>query len=1469
MISFGLPKPASFKLILEFFLNVETFFKVPGIEEVIPRISYDEIPNDINLKEYYEHILDGLIEKHARYIVLKDFESTYNDRTLFIHVDKDNIHLSRYEKVIKDEFLRFGLDIEVKIVVDENAVATQDLIKEVNIKSAEDINNLKIERESASKKETIVKKETYRKKTTIDSRSVSISNIPVDQFAIDEYKATKGPTTFVIEGEIFSIEVRPLKNSTLAEIKITDLTDSILVKRFLRLEDEINAVKELKVNDYIKVSGEAKYDTYVRDVVLFADVIQKMDKPKKNERMDNSSMKRVELHVHTIMSNMDGVTTASDYIDTAIKWGHKAIAFTDHQGVYAIPDINKAVSGKDIKPIYGVELESVDEKDFQVAFTNHDILLSDATYVVFDIETTGLSLDFDRIVELAAVKIKDGRIIDEMETFVDPEREMGDVSTRITGITDEMLKNAPSTKDVLSSFVEFSKGAILVAHNAKFDIGHIYNNFKKLGMEIIDYPVLDTMQIAQAFYHDSLKKFNLKSVIKLFKVKNEQAHRAIHDTRATALAFIEMLHDLRKKGIKNYNEINSFVEPDVLWKYPFPKHLTILVKNQVGYKNMFKIVSDSLTNHFYKEGRALKRVIEENREGILIGSSCVNGEIFEEAMNGSYENLVKKMAFYDYIEVQPICAYKHLKESLSVPFESAIKEIIKKILKAAKEAGKMVVATGDVHYLNPEDKKYRDIYIRTKVVGGGLHPLAEYDEAPDMHFMTTEEMFMEFDFLDQVVQKEIIVENTNKIANMIEPVVAFKRGCLYSPLDDAFKDRGVPSIEADLKRMVNEKVHSMYGEVLPKYVSDRLDKELTSIIKNKFSPIYYMAHLLVKKSNNDGYLVGSRGSVGSSFVATMMDITEVNPLSPHYRCPKCLFSTFKMNEEEQEKYGIREIDKPFQDDLNNVESGFDLPDRVCPICGEKLLKDGHDIPFETFLGFKGDKTPDIDLNFSGDYQGKAHLYVRELMGNEYAFRAGTIATVAEKTAFGYVKGYFEDKGIIARKAEIERLAKKIEGVKRSTGQHPGGIVVVPKYVDIYDVTPIQYPADDTEAEWRTTHFDYHSFEDNLLKLDILGHDDPTLIKYLMDYVHEHQDQFPFDDPKNIPIDDKNLYKLFCGTDIINVKKEDIDSDVASYAVPELGTTFVRQMLSDTKPKTFAELVKISGLSHGTDVWLGNAQALVLGQTDYGKIDFKDVIGCRDDIMVYLMYQGLEPARAFEIMEFVRKGKPTKDPDKWESHKAYMREKKVPEWYIWSCEKIKYMFPKAHATAYVMMAMRIAWFKVHCPILFYSAYFSKRAVDFDPEVMCAGKNAIRNKINDLTKIINGDTKASISLETKIESAKKAEDLLIVLLVAQEMTQRGYSFKMVDINKSAAKDFIIEGDSLIMPFISIPGLGENCAFGIVEEREKEAFKSKNDVLKRGHINKTVFEKMNSLQVFDSLPDLEEAKEETLDLFAFMNE
>lgn len=1436
---------------------IENKIKTIGVSLSLTIGYENEELEEAQLKEYLVFILDKLCKVSSRFKSFDVNDAKIDGNTLTFLIAYDAMGFDDLIKPLVDEFAEYGLQVDVKVEKDENKSIQKEL-EEIDKKRNEVLLQQKQETIQAKKfNEEIKNAKRYGYREKIDTKT-SICNLPSTYEQLQNYINVNGTDQFYIEAYVFGIEIKSFAKtkSNLATIKVTDDTDSILVKKWLRSDVEKQLYEsEVKDNTILKIHGKLEMDSFAKDIVLNANEIEFAGIKKDIEVTDDAPVKRVELHAHTKMSTLDSVADAADYIKLAKSWGWKSMAFTDHSGVYAVPDVDHALAkGDDFKPIYGVELAYVDDDNYFITFNQEDIALKEATYVVYDIETTGFSQKYDEIIEIAACKVRSGTIIDQFEVFVNPERPIPAKITELTSITDEMVMDAKTTKEILPEFLEFCKGSILVAHNAKFDVGFIYAKLKKYGIPYQEFPVIDTLNLFRAGYHQEVKAFNLKVLSKYFKVKQEQHHRAIDDTRVTALCFINMLNDLYNKNIYNYNEINSLIDKNEHWKHVIPSHLNFIATNPVGFKNMYKLVSDALTVHLYKDARALKSVINTYREGILVGSGCVNSNIFEYAINRSDEEALEEMKFCDYIEVQPPMAYAQLFSSYENG-KNTIEETIKHIISLADSIGKTVVATSDCHYTRPSYKKYREILIKSPQIGGGLHSLANVDQIPDMHLRTTDEMLEEFSFLGDELAYKIVVENTNKIADMVEKFAPFKPD-MFAPRDDEFKNTflKVPSIVDEVRRIVGSNVERMYGTSPHKIVEARIKRELDSIISNGYASVYYMSHLMVVKSLSDGYLVGSRGSVGSSLVATMMDITEINPLAPHYRCKKCHWHAFKMNEDEKNKYGITELEAPFQEDLQSVDSGYDLPDAVCPVCGAKLAKDGHDIPFETFLGFNGDKVPDIDLNFSGEYQAQAHEYIRTVFGVDNAFRGGTVGTIADNTAFGYVRGYCEKTNKTLRHCEMERIAKYLVGVKRSTGQHPGGIVVVPHHVDIFDVTPVQYPADNTDNPWRTTHYDYHSFENNLLKLDVLGHDDPTIIKYLMDYVHEHQDQYDFVKPQDIPIDDKEIYRLFNCTDVIGLTEEALGTKVASFAVPEFGTNFVRQMLVETLPKTFAQLVKISGLSHGTGVWKTNAQDLVLGTTEFGAIDFKDVIGCRDDIMVNLMYMGLEPLDAFQIMEFVRKGKLHKKggQEAWQKYRDKMVEKNVPDWYIWSCEQIEYMFPKAHATAYVLMALRIAWFKVYSPKLFYSAWFSKRAAAHNVQAYIGGVIGIKAKLEEL-RFKEGKT-------------VKDEDLITALQVALEATSRGIKFLPVDINKSDCQIFTIEENGLRIPFSAVDGLGDSVAIDIVQKRNERAFSSKKDVTTRTRLNKTLAEAFEIMHAFGDLPD--EDKEQTEGLFAFLD-
>jgi len=1431
---------------------------------VFVNVNYQNLSMDNGLlQDYVIKTIKELSKNQPRYNLFNNtFIGIDNDDVSF-KVEYDAEGFEELVEGIKNSFLGYGLsNVNFSIIRDENMLI-QNRINELNDeiqKQLEEDNKRAFTQNEFNRNEEKNKKKKYVVERP--SNVTSICSIPVTQEQLIEYSNNVGIPYFLIQGYIFNIEFKELKNSTLLLIKMTDETDSIIVKSFLRSQEQIQNYKDnLKVDTMISVYGTADYDNYLKTILITSKEIKVIGVHKDDEIIDSAKEKRVELHLHTKMSALDGISEIADYVKITNSWGWRGLALTDSYGVYAIPDMSNAVASlkNDFKPIYGCELDYVDDDRYFITFDKRDIDLKSATYVVYDIETTGFSQTYDRIIEIGAHKVRDGRVIDEFETFVNPNMKIPEAITQLTSITDMDVKNAPAIEEVLPKFLEFCKDSILVAHNAKFDVGMIYANIKRLNIDYPVLPVIDTLNLFRAGYYEYVKTFNLKSLCKYFKVKQEHHHRATDDTRVTAECFILMLNDLYQKNITNYQDINSIINKDEHFKHIITKesHICVLALNKAGNKNMYKLISDALTTHLRNgEAKALKSVIKKYRENILIGSCGVNGEIFNLVFTRSEEEAKEALEFYDYVEVCPPSCYSHLVENYPNGDE-IIMDTINRVIKLAKENNKIVVAVSDSYYIKPSEKKYREILINSPKLGGGTHDLARAKNIPDNHLRTTDEMLNEFRFLDPDLAYEIVVENTNKILDMVEKFDVFSKE-MFAPRDDQFKDNplvnNIQSINEESKKIVHEHVLKTYGEKPHQIVVDRIERELNSIITSGYMSVYYISHLLVKKSLDDGYLVGSRGSVGSSLVATMMDITEVNPLKPHYVCKNCKFHTFKMSDEEIDKYGLLDIEKPFQDILRDYDSGFDLPDMNCPVCGTKMDRNGQDIPFETFLGFKGDKTPDIDLNFSGEYQPKAHEYIKNVFGFDNSFRGGTVQTIADKNGYGYVRGFCEKKNISLRDCEIDRLATHLNGIRRSTGQHPGGIVVVPNYVDIFDVTPYQYPADDEESTWRTTHFDYHKFENNLLKFDILGHDDPTVIRFLMNYVNAHQSEFPFDKAQDIPIADPKLYELFNSTEVIGLNKEDLGCAVATYGIPEFGTNFVQNMLIETKPRTFAQLIKISGLSHGTDVWNNNAQELIKGSLEYEPVEFKDIIGCRDDIMVDLMRMGLTPKDSFDIMEFVRKGKRfSGKAEQWENYSKLMMENNVPGWYIYSCSRIKYMFPKAHAIAYVIMALRIAWFKVYYPILFYSAWFSKRAKAFDVKSFLGGPLAIRAKIEELQNI----DKKTATIDDQITS----------LQMALEMTLRGYKFLPVSINKSSATVFEIEDGALRLPFAAVDKLGENVALDIVNRREEKEFTSIKDVENRTKLNSSLVEIFKLMRFFDNLPEIDKVQSDGI--FSFLEE
>ncbi len=1198
----------------------------------------------------------------------------------------------------------------------------------------------------------------------------------------------------VLRGRIIAKDSRELRSGkTILIFSITDFTDTMTVKMFAKeemLEDLNNAVV---MGNFIKIRGITTIDKFDGELTLGSVTGIKKCEDFTSRRMDNSLEKRVELHCHTKMSDMDGVSEVKDIIKRAKSWGMPAIAVTDHGCVQSFPDANHALDkGDTFKILYGVEGYLVD--DLKQPVENSRGQKFSETYVVFDIETTGLSSKKDRIIEIGAVKVKDGVITDKYSTFVNPRVPIPYEIEDLTKISDDMVMDAPGIEEVLPEFLSFCGDSVLVAHNAGFDVGFIIHNAKNLGLHI-EPTVIDTIRLAQKLL-PNLSKYKLNVVAKALGVSLENHHRAVDDAGATAEIFTAFVAMLRKMGIEDLDQLNdaSQVSVETIRKLP-THHIIILAKNDIGRINLYKLVSMSHLTYFARRPRIPKSQLALHREGLIIGSACEAGELYQALLQEAQDTEIARiMEFYDYLEIQPLGNNEFMlrEENGKVKTREDLIELNKEIVDLGEQYGKPVCATCDVHFLDPRDEIYRRIIM----AGQGFK---DCDNQAPLYLRTTEEMLKEFEYLGPNKAEEVVITNTRMIADMCEPI---------SPVRPDKCPPVIPNSDETLRKICYDRAHEIYGEDLPKIVVERLERELNSIISNGFAVMYIIAQKLVWKSNEDGYLVGSRGSVGSSLVATMAGITEVNPLSPHYYCPHCHYSDF--TSEEVKKF--------------SGMAGCDMPDKDCPICGKPLKKEGFDIPFETFLGFKGDKEPDIDLNFSGEYQSKAHDYTEVIFGKGQTFRAGTIGTLADKTAYGYVKRYYEERGARKRNCEINRIVQGCVGVRRTTGQHPGGIIVLPLGEEINSFTPVQHPANDMTTMTVTTHFDYHSIDHNLLKLDILGHDDPTMIRML-------QDLTGLDPVKDIPLDSKEVMSLFQNTSALGVTPEDLGGcKLGALGIPEFGTDFAMQMLIDAQPKYFSDLVRISGLSHGTDVWLGNAQTLI----QEGKATIQTAICTRDDIMIYLIQMGLEEGLSFTIMESVRKGKGLKP--EWEEE---MLKHGVPDWYIWSCKKIKYMFPKAHAAAYVMMAWRIAYCKVFYPLAYYAAFFSIRASGFSYELMCQGRERLEFHLADYKK--RGDT-----------LSKKEQDTLRDMRIVQEMYARGFEFIPIDIYRAKARHFQIVDGKLMPSLSSIDGLGEKAAEGVVEAAGDGPFLSKEDFRNRAKVSKTVCDLMADLNILGDLPE-----------------
>ena len=1215
-----------------------------------------------------------------------------------------------------------------------------------------------------------------------------------------------------IEGHIFEIENRVLRSGkTLQMLYLSDYEEAIVCKRFESARCGLEELESVKKGMTVRVTGRVEYDNYAHTDTF---MISRLEPVAAKKRVDRAPVKRTEFHAHSTFSEMDGVAAVEDYIQQAWDWGMPGVAVTDHAVVQAFPlaqhkvtALKKKDPDRDFRMIYGCEMNVIDPV-YHIVKNPDDRLLETADYVIFDLETTGLSSREDAIIEFGAVKVKDREVVDRRQLFINPKRTIPARISQLTHIAQSDVDAAEPVEKVLPELLEWIGDAVLVAHNAVFDVGFLNAACGQMGLEKLSNPVIDTLPLAHSIL--DIKRYNLGSVCRHYGVAydGEGAHRADYDAEVLSGVFSRMLNQFEGKTLQDLTNLD---QSSAMRKLR-PFHTTVYALNKDGLKSLFELITLSHTKYLSPAGepRIPKQELADRRKNLLIGSACQNGELFELAHTRSKEELEAAVPFYDFVEVQPLACYKNLVDRGTVADADQLKTFVRFLLEAAADCGKPVLATGDAHYIHPHDKRIRDIYINSKAIGNSRHPLYKYNAQerrllsnPDQHFRTTDEMLEAFDWLGQDKAEEIVIANPEKMRQKFDEIY---------PVKDRLYPPDIEGSDQKLRDICFETAHKVYGDDLPEIVEKRLDRELDSIIGAGYYVVYYISHLLVKKSNEDGYLVGSRGSVGSSFVATMSNITEVNPLTPHYICKNCHYCEWVSDDK--------------------VKSGFDLPDKVCPHCGTVMRGDGQDIPFETFLGFNGDKVPDIDLNFSGEYQARAHAYTKEVFGEDHVFRAGTVGTVQEKTAYGYVKGYEEEMGLEAtpfNEAKRTDLAKGCEGVKRTTGQHPGGIVVVPLDMDVHDFTPVQYPANNPEAEWKTTHFDFHQIHDNILKFDILGHVDPTAMKMF--------ERMTGMDVTTIPMNDPETMAIFSGIDSLNIDSSRYDQKTGAAGIPEFGTPFVRGILELTRPTTFAELVSISGLSHGTDVWLNNAKDLI----DNGTCVLSEVIGCRDDIMIDLMNYGLPPKDSFTIMESVRKGKGLKP--EWEK---LMKENNVPDWFIDSCKKIKYMFPKAHAVAYVMNAVRIAWFKVHMPVYYYCQFFSIRCDAYDIGVMMQGEAAIRERMNQIR----------VMRENKAEKPSDKELAIYdTLELALEMVLRGYRFSRISMERSAAAEFIPDPDdekAIIPPFTAVDGLGASVGRSVVAARKERPFLSKEDVLRRTQLSRTLLDKLDVLGACEGLDE-----------------
>ena len=1379
-------------------LRKEMMQQLPGVKEVhiFPKYQLmDKEPKAV-LADFWDTIRSHVAaQSKVCSGVISDAEWDYQDGKMQIFV-KHNMAYYLSQKKLDDAV--------AKLVQEETGLAMSVQFK--NVQSSEE-DRARMEQEQRTKTEELLQQiasATQAAEQAKVSAEVGVVSEAVSRGILFGKEFTGTPVKIVdtkipgesviVEGNIFNIEPREIKGEKyIVSFDITDKSDSTTVKFFVKRSVFDNELKDkIKKDAYLRVQGEVQFDKYAKEINIMAKAIMTAQAPP--PRMDTAEEKRVELHLHTQMSSMDGVTPVKTYIKRAIEWGHKAIAITDHGVVQAFPDAMNAADKSDLKVIYGVEAYLIDDLGNAVFSPRGQNL--DDTYVVFDIETTGLSKEKEMITEIGAVKVADGKIIDRFSTFVNPQRPISAEITKLTGITDDMVKDAPTIENVLPEFLKFCEDTVLVAHNASFDTGFIRIAAERAGLGELHHTIVDTLELARALLPE-LNKHKLDIVCEHLGVTLNGHHRAVNDAEATAEVFIKFLDMLAEKKIFTLDEINVLASRTVNYKKLRAYHAIILVKNYTGLRNLYELVSMAHIDYFFRRPRIPKSKFMQMREGLILGSACEAGELYRALLDGEPKQRIEELVhFYDYLEIQPLGNNKFMIDSPRVENIHSmedIKNMNRKIVELGETYGKPVVATCDVHFIDPDDAAYRKIIMAAE-------GFPDADNQPPLYFRTTDEMLAEFDYLGEEKAREVVITNTNLIADQIEKI---------KPIPDETFPPKIEGADEQLRQICMDKAHSIYGDPLPPLVQERLETELNSIISNGYAVLYIIAQKLVWKSVADGYLVGSRGSVGSSFAANMAGITEVNSLPPHYVCPNCKYSDF--DSDLVKSYAMEEA------------SGCDMPDMNCPKCGTLMHKDGHDIPFQTFLGFEGDKEPDIDLNFSGEYQQTAHAYTEELFGVGHVFKAGTIGTLADKTAYGFVKKYFDEREITAHNAEITRLMNGCTGVKRTTGQHPGGLMVVPSDHNIYEFCPIQRPANDVNSTVTTTHFDYHSISGRLLKLDLLGHDDPTVIRMLYDLTGVN--------PQTVPLGDPATMSLFESPEALGVTAEDIGCETGTLGIPEFGTKFVRGMLLDTKPKTFADLLRISGLSHGTDVWLGNAQTLI----ENGTITLKETISTRDSIMIYLINKGVDKKKSFKIMEKVRKGKGLTDEDI-----ADMKAANVPDWYIESCQKIKYMFPKAHAAAYVMMAFRIAYFKINYPEAYYATYFTVRACDdFDYSCMCKGMDVAKAAMREIHA-------------KGMEATAKDKAKMTVLELIVEFYARGFKFLPIDLYKSDSRKFIVTEEGLIPPFNSLQGLGTNAAQSIVDGRAAGEFHTIEEMKERTSLGRSLIDLLKENGVLNGIPE-----------------